>query len=397
MKKLILLFLLASLPALAAVPVSLAPIPQFFALDSSGRPLSFGCVFTYSSNSTTPLTTYTDYSGNTVNPNPVILNAAGSANIWLSSGVSYSLKVVASGGTNCQYGATRYTVNGIGGGTSQLTSNVSASATPQFTAIAQNQLFLFTLTSNAVSLPLVVNNVQAPSLITFQISENVTGGYTFAWPANTIGGALVDTTPGAVTTQMFIWNGTTATAIGPAVSGQTVGGPIIRAGNAFLGTVQAGGSINSAGAIAAGGQLSGASLSVNGFQPITGWSGLTGTKLASVQGSLTALHTVQVDVDGDLVDAGSGPTDLQNCGTTTTCSHTLATLPLIVRGTVVLAAGTATVTGFSPGFTGTSNFNCTTSDNTTVGNGSNAIPASASSITLTGTGTDTISYICVGD
>jgi hypothetical protein len=52
--------------------------------------------------------------------------------------------------------------------------------------------------------------------VTFQIAENATGGYTFAWPSNVIGGCYFPE-PGAnvVTTQTFAWNGTNATAISP--------------------------------------------------------------------------------------------------------------------------------------------------------------------------------------
>lgn len=58
------------------------PKPQFF--DNSGLPLAGGKIFTYSSGTTTPKATYTDSSGTTANTNPVILDASGRANIWLS-------------------------------------------------------------------------------------------------------------------------------------------------------------------------------------------------------------------------------------------------------------------------------------------------------------------------
>lgn len=89
------------------------------------------------------------------------------------------------------------------------------------------------------------------------------------------------------------------------------------------------------------------------------------------------------------------------CGTTTTCSASLLSgPPKIVRGTVALTGGAATVTGL-PSFTSTSTFSCTASDNTdtTGALGANAIPASATSITVTGSavGTDVISYLCSGN
>ena len=85
-----------------------------------------------------------------------------------------------------------------------------------------------------------------------------------------------------------------------------------------------------------------------------------------------------------------------SCGTTTTCASTTTNFVRIAYGTVTLSAGTATVTAISPVFTSTSSFNCTASDLTTGTLGANATPASSSSITVTGTTTDVISYICTG-
>jgi hypothetical protein len=205
--------------ACAQTTVVLAPIPQFFSILSNGSPNAFGCLFTYYSNTTTPLSTYTDFTGNTLNANPVILSAAGTANAWLLSGQTYSFVVKTAGGVNCAFGSTIGTWNGIGGGASTQTTPVAYAATPTFTDTSQNQLFTFTLNGAAAALPLSVVGVTPPGLITFQITENSTGGYTFGWPPNVIGGAPINTAANAVTTQEFVWNGTTATALGPGMIG----------------------------------------------------------------------------------------------------------------------------------------------------------------------------------
>jgi hypothetical protein len=57
------------------------PVMQFF--DDNGDPLAGGMLYTYEAGTTTPLATYTDEGGGTANTNPVILDAAGRANIWL--------------------------------------------------------------------------------------------------------------------------------------------------------------------------------------------------------------------------------------------------------------------------------------------------------------------------
>ena len=75
--------------------VNLSPVAgaaaQFF--DNSGNVLTGGKIYTYLAGTTTPAVTYTTSSGNTAQPNPIILNAAGrvpdSGEIWLSGGTSY--------------------------------------------------------------------------------------------------------------------------------------------------------------------------------------------------------------------------------------------------------------------------------------------------------------------
>jgi hypothetical protein len=75
--------------------VNLSPVAgaaaQFF--DNSGNVLTGGKLYTYSAGTTTPAVTYTNSSGVTAHPNPIIFNAAGrvpdSGEIWLTDGISY--------------------------------------------------------------------------------------------------------------------------------------------------------------------------------------------------------------------------------------------------------------------------------------------------------------------
>lgn len=50
---------------------------------NSGAPLSGGLLYTYEAGTTTPLATYTTRAGNVANPNPVVLDSAGRASVWL--------------------------------------------------------------------------------------------------------------------------------------------------------------------------------------------------------------------------------------------------------------------------------------------------------------------------
>jgi hypothetical protein len=94
--------------------VSVAPSPvakqQFFGVN--GAPLASGCIFTYISTTSTPQATYTDYTGTALNPNPIILDSGGFANIWLSN-VTYRFVLVSAGGVNCASGVSQYTVDGV--------------------------------------------------------------------------------------------------------------------------------------------------------------------------------------------------------------------------------------------------------------------------------------------
>jgi hypothetical protein len=224
------LITVAVLPSLAQVPVILAPTPRLQFFDASGNPLSFGCVFTYQVNTVTPLATFTDNTGVTQNANPVVLTAGGSASIWLQTGVAYTFKIASQGGLNCASGSTLYTVNGIGGGASSLTTIVPYSPTPTFQISAQNQLFQITLTGNASSQPLTAVGITPPGLVTWEITQDGAGGHTFSWPANSVGGCTIGGAALSTTLQHFIWDGVQAFATGPCVVGP---GPTISAGNIF--------------------------------------------------------------------------------------------------------------------------------------------------------------------
>jgi hypothetical protein len=68
---------------------SLSPSPklQFFGTD--GLPLVGGKLYTYAAGTTTPIATYTDNTQANLNTNPIILDSAGQANVWLSDTINY--------------------------------------------------------------------------------------------------------------------------------------------------------------------------------------------------------------------------------------------------------------------------------------------------------------------
>lgn len=229
--------------AFAATPVVLSPVPKQQFWNSNGTtPLSFGCVKTYISGTTTPLATYTDSTGNTVNTNPIILTAggfagSGSNSMWLQAGQAYRIEVKSAGGTNCASGTIQYTIDGIGGGLTIQTTVVTYSTTPSFPIVAQNQLFKITLTGNAVAQPLTAVGITPPGWIAFEITQDGAGGHSFTWPANLVGGATIGANANQVTTQFFYWNGSAAYALGPGITGngpQVSVGDIYATGTAYI-------------------------------------------------------------------------------------------------------------------------------------------------------------------
>ena len=76
-------------------PLLTSVVTQFF--DEYGDPLVGGQVYTYEANTTTPKKTYADPDGNTPNTNPITLDAAGRAKIYLEEG-AYRVRVLSKKG-----------------------------------------------------------------------------------------------------------------------------------------------------------------------------------------------------------------------------------------------------------------------------------------------------------
>lgn len=92
-------------------------------------------------------------------------------------------------------------------------ATVAFSATPTFTVTAQVQLFKMILTGNVTSSTLVLGGLTAPGLVVFEITQDGTGGRTFAWPANVLGGAAINSGANETTSQQFYFDGTNLIAV----------------------------------------------------------------------------------------------------------------------------------------------------------------------------------------
>lgn len=91
--------------------------PRLQILTDDGLPLSAGKVYTYEANTNTPLVSYTDATETTQNANPVILDSAGRASIWLSTTTKYKITVKDS---NDDLIYTEDDISGAGGSLSSL-------------------------------------------------------------------------------------------------------------------------------------------------------------------------------------------------------------------------------------------------------------------------------------
>lgn len=245
----------------AQVGVSPYKSPRVTFTDASGIPLAGGCVFTYAGGTSTPQATFTDYTGSTPNSDPVILDATGSAVMWLGP-YTYKFVVWSNGGTNCASGTQEWMVDqvpgnvylnatltgatlinptitggtidgtvlggsspvsvtanyfsgpiGTGGGApapgkfTQVSTPVDSmtfSATPAFLANSYST-FILTLTGNVTSSTITGGAVG--QIISFEVCQNATGGYTFAWPSNFVNAPAMPTTPSVCITPQFFFDG----------------------------------------------------------------------------------------------------------------------------------------------------------------------------------------------
>jgi len=114
LKRVITLGLLLLLPVLLTGQGTLAPTPKFTGFDTNGNPVTGGKLCTYLAGTTTPVATYTDVGLTTPNANPIILDAAGRATIFLSPGTSYKFLLLTAGSdSTCATGTTVWTQDNI--------------------------------------------------------------------------------------------------------------------------------------------------------------------------------------------------------------------------------------------------------------------------------------------
>lgn len=128
----------------------IAQVPLLQFLDSSGNPLKGGKLHTYLAGTTTNKQTFKDKEGKSANSNPIILDQAGRAKVWLEDDANYKLVLKDSADT------TIWTVDEVNGVfdpklKAYNSSSITFADGRGFVDTSDNEIIIFTKTASAVN------------------------------------------------------------------------------------------------------------------------------------------------------------------------------------------------------------------------------------------------------
>jgi len=204
---------------------SLSPPPKLQFFGSDGLPLVGGKLYTYAAGTTTPLATYTSYTGTVSNTNPVILNANGEADVWLTDTTNYKFVL------KDPNDVLIYTVDFV---SVPLTSNSFASPPPIGSAVPNEGTFtnlnvtqLLTLEGTGASILNVGTTGERPEspeagMVRYNSTNSKFEGYNGAW------GSLGGGATGGGSDTVFFVNSQTVAVNYTIPTGQNAGtfGPV---------------------------------------------------------------------------------------------------------------------------------------------------------------------------
>lgn len=155
--------------------------PYSYFTDANGVPLASGLIYTYAAGTTTPQNSYTDSTGGTPAANPVVLDSAGKAAMWLSG--SYKIVVKDS------LGNTISTTDNITTASSAITSAVDSAFTINNASDATKKIAfsasgITTGTTRTITVP-------DKSGTLAMLSDVATGGMTLLSTVNAVAAASV--------------------------------------------------------------------------------------------------------------------------------------------------------------------------------------------------------------
>jgi hypothetical protein len=164
--------------------------------------------------------TVTSVQGSLVINNPILTGSLTGGPITVSGTLTLTLSLA-------NQAANTFLAGPTGGGPGPITARklipadspglnaVAFSATPQFDA-SGSSAFSMTLTGNVTSSS--VTNAFASQRIAFIITQDATGGRTFAWPPNFKGASAISPDANSVSVQEFIYDGVAFRATGPGLT-----------------------------------------------------------------------------------------------------------------------------------------------------------------------------------
>jgi hypothetical protein len=288
MKRYLLLFALFLGQCFAQVPVTPIVQPRVTFVDAAGLPCSGCSLYSYAAGTTTPLATYTDASGTSQNTNPIILDAAGGANIWLGAN-SYKLLL------KDPSGATIWSVDQVRSGS--LLPCASANAIQAANSAVNGLNCDPTITINTVT-----HTINVGSLPTNHVTIGALGTPT-SWTLDT-------TTPATAAASLnlgAIGSGTAnQIATYPTTGNNLQGSSSIPDGITAITRSPGDNSTNPATTayVALPGAINPSSVQVATGTAMTGNQG-NGAKIQHSTGAVTAGNCAKYDADGNLIDAGS--------------------------------------------------------------------------------------------
>lgn len=292
-----------------AVPVTPATIPRITFVNASGAPCA-GCqLYTYSAGTTTALATYVDATGTSVNTNPIVLDVAGGANIWLGrNSYKFILKDA--------LGSTIWTVDQVNAAT---LFPCSPANTIQIANAGVNGLTCDSnITIDTINHTLNVGVMSVNHVTIGALSTPTSWFFDTTSPATACASIGCSSATGTVTNVSVVTaNGVSATVANPTTT------------PALTFTL---------------GAITPSSIALAGGSALTGNQG-NGAKVQHSTGSTTTDDCAKFDVNGNVVDAGS-PCTTAISGTDYYFSFTGCTLA--VSGNSTNCQGNATFSSVSP-------------------------------------------------
>lgn len=137
---------------------SIATPPKLQFFDANGAVLVGGKIYTYAGGTTTPIATYTSSTALIANTNPIILDSAGQANIWLLPTVSYKFVVKTSADVSL------YTTDNIYGYANATSVEILLASPPAIGNVTPNSGAFTTLSASDAATVKSLTSTASPSI-----------------------------------------------------------------------------------------------------------------------------------------------------------------------------------------------------------------------------------------